>query len=118
MSNKFFLPIKRNALVLILMYFIGIVSILGMYLYDYENNICFYTFFSLIVVIINRVANPLHRQKEKVAKYMYITEILFVMYLFFVLFKEDNHFLQYKILTIPSILLTIIHPFGFRRVKK
>ncbi len=116
--KNFFLPIKRNALILIAMYLIGVLSTLIIYLFDYVDSIFFHSFLFLIVLIINRLANQFHIFKEKIIKYLYFSELCFVIYLIFVVINGSNHFLQYKLLIVPSVLLSIFQIFGLKRIKK
>lgn len=99
-------------------YAICAAILLSMYLLGYTQNPLFNAVLFLSVIVLNRMLNVFQKNSDRYKKIMYATEILFLMFLLLLVFLHDNYFMQYKLLMIPSLLLSLVQSFGLKVVKK
>jgi len=92
-------------IVLTILIIVGLILVNLYYRYDNENSILFNTFYFLNYVVINRLLLYYNKYRNKTIIFVYITEILFVVYLICVLILGSTHFGSYKALLIPSSFL-------------
>ena len=118
LSKNFFLQIKLKALLLIILYLIGTAVIIATYVYHFETDILSHSLLFALILMINRFSYEFQLSKEKMITYIHITELCFIVFLFFVFINSDTHFKVYKLLIIPSLLVSITQVFGLKKAKE
>ena len=106
-----------KTIALIGLYTIGMLGFALMYLLEKENSSLYHSILFAIVVCINRLSVEFHTHKEKVMKFIYISELCFAIYMFFIFFYGDQYFTLYKLLIVPSVVLSILQIFLLKRLK-
>lgn len=81
------------------------------------NNLIMWTCLFTIAVLINRISLDFSKMRET-EKIIYLTEACFVIYIIFLLVWGNTYFTLYKLLIIPSVILSIYYVFKFKRVQK
>lgn len=105
------------SLFLFLLYFFGTGMYIGKYLYGYEKSIVLHTSMFFIFVILNRLAFHFLKIKKGICKYLYVTEVCFLLYLLCVYIYGSDYFIQYQILVIPSLILAHVQLFFTKRIQ-
>ena len=116
-KEQTFSTIPKKARILIILYFIAVLGIISIYLFEQEHTILFHTLLFVIVLFINRLSVDFYIHKEQMMNYIYFTELCFLIYLFCVFFYENNYFTMYKLLIVPSIVLSIVQLFKSKQIK-
>jgi len=107
----------KNKLTLVYLYLFASAYLIIMYLTNTDMNILVYSLLFLIVILINRVSLQFLNKKSLFINYLYATEIFFLLYLVLILFYKEEYFIRYKLLIIPSIILSAFQVIGFKIVK-
>src|SRR5690554_8235925 len=89
---------KDKAIVLMLLYLLGIISFLSIAYLELYNDLTSYTCLFVIFILINRVSLSFIKKRSKLEKIIYITEACFVVYLIFLFVYGNTYFIQYKLL--------------------
>jgi|GEM_PF-6198165 len=108
---------KNKALTLTILYFIGFILIVILSCMALYNNLIMWTCLFTIAVLINRISLDFSKMRET-EKIIYLTEACFVIYIIFLLVWGNTYFTLYKLLIIPSVILSIYYVFKFKRVQK
>lgn len=109
---------KDKAIILMLLYLLGIISILSISYLELFNDLTSYTCLFIIFILINRVSLSFNKTRSKLEKIIYITEACFVVYLVLLFVCGNTYFIQYKLLIIPSFVLGIYQSFMLKKVQK
>lgn len=108
---------KNKGLQLVVFYWIGIILIFILSYLTLYNDLILWTSLFTVTLIINRISLDFSKIKET-AKFLYFSEVCFVAYIILLFVLKNNHFTLYKLLIIPSVVLSIYYIFKFKRVKK
>lgn len=107
---------KHKLNLLMLIYSLGTACLLIIYGFNFTDSILLHTLLFALILIMNRLSYGINRMAGQKTRYsMYATDVLFIAYLMLALILGDSHFIQYKLLIIPGIVLTLVQAFGFER---
>src|SRR5690554_1800918 len=109
---------KDKAIVLMLLYLLGIISFLSIAYLKLYNDLTSYTCLFVIFILINKISLNFIKKRSKLEKIIYITEACFVVYLIFLFAYGNTYFIQYKLLIIPSFVLGAYQSFMLEKVQK
>lgn len=108
---------KNKALTLTVFYLIGLVLLLILSFMDLYNNPLLWTCLFTVAVLINRISLNFSKIKET-KKFIYLTEACFIVYTILLFVWGNTNFTLYKLLIIPSVILSSYYVFKFKRVQK
>lgn len=108
---------KNKGLLLVVFYWIGIILTSIICYKNLYNDLILWTSLFIITLIINRIS--LDFSKIKISeRTIFLTEACFCIYLILILVWGNTHFTLYKLLIVPSVILSIYHVFRLKRIKK
>lgn len=109
------MTINKKSITLLYTYATCIITIIGMYLLDYTNNLFLNTILFLLIIILNRILSEKSRVKNKIVTYVYASEFCFLIFIALIFLCKENYFLQYKILMTPALILSMVQSFFIKR---
>lgn len=104
---------KKGSL-LVYLYFINTLTLLGIYMFNYTESIFVNSIFFLLVILLNRVLED-NQSNNSIKKLLYVSEICFVIFVIFIMIFKEVYFTQYKLLILPSILLSLLLSFKLKK---
>jgi hypothetical protein len=115
--RHFSLSIKHRAIILLLLYILGTIGFLTMYSKNNSNSLLFNSILFVILILIGRIANGFSINPKRMLKYLYISEICFAIYLGLIIFFKEDYLSTYKLLYLPSVIISIVQCFLFKKVE-
>jgi hypothetical protein len=112
------LQFKQESILLFYSYIVSLTILLGIYLLDFSKNLFLHLILFISIILLNRILNIFQKIKNRLIKFIYTTEICFIVFLLMLVFLKENYFIQYKLLILPSLILSIIQTFGLDIIKK
>jgi hypothetical protein len=112
------LQFKQESVILLYSYVISLTILLGIYLLDFSKNLFLHLILFLSIILLNRILNEFQKTKNRYIKFIHTTEICFIVFLLMFFILKENYFIQYKLLVLPPLILSIIQTFSLKKMKK
>lgn len=117
-SNFFSKTMTKHSIVLMSLYLFTTGFLISLYWFNYSENIWLFSIFFFLVLILNRLSLKYVITNNFIKKIIFSTELLFIVYIICILILNNNYFLKYKLLIIPSILLNLYILYFMKRIRK
>lgn len=112
------LQFKQESVILLYSYVVSLTILLGIYLLDFSKNLFLHLILFLSIILLNRILNEFQKTKNRFIKFIYTTEMCFIVFLLMFFILKENYFIQYKLLVLPPLILSIIQTFSLKKMKK
>lgn len=103
---------KRVSLILMFLYILASVCAILMYTLDNDYLMLTSSVMFILTILINRLSYPVNPYREIIVKILYLTELCFISYIALLFIYGNEYFMQYKLLLLPSLILSIYLSFS------